>query len=166
MSTSHNFFKENEGRAEAESSWGPSAYQPNTLLLGQTGSLVGWFVDCFYIALFSALKQTYCILVACDSGWATVAFVSVFYENPPRWSTHSAVWLLWGLHCINVSVFSPGKGSVVSAVIWTTLQALYWCVCFFPREGECCVSSHLDHHSMDAPIQQGHLLQWHYHVSP
>ena len=28
-------------------------------------------------------------------------------------------------HCIDVCVFSPGKESVVSAVIWTTLQALY-----------------------------------------
>ena len=30
--------------------------------------------DCFYIALFSALKQTVCALVACDSKWASVPF--------------------------------------------------------------------------------------------
>ena len=35
MSTNHNLFEER--RAEAESSRGPSAYQPNTLPLGQTG---------------------------------------------------------------------------------------------------------------------------------
>ena len=35
MSTNHNLFEER--RAEAESSRGPSAYQPNALPLGQTG---------------------------------------------------------------------------------------------------------------------------------
>ena len=35
-STDHNFRRER--RAEADSNRGPSAYQPNTLLLGQTGS--------------------------------------------------------------------------------------------------------------------------------
>ena len=34
--------------------------------------------DCFYIALFSALEQTHCTLVACDSRWMTVAFYSTF----------------------------------------------------------------------------------------
>ena len=37
MSTDHNFLREK--RAKAESNGGPSVYQPNTLLLGQTGSL-------------------------------------------------------------------------------------------------------------------------------
>ena len=37
LSTDHNFLRER--RAEADSSRGPSAYQPNTLPLGQTGSL-------------------------------------------------------------------------------------------------------------------------------
>ena len=35
VSTDHNFWRE---RAEADSNRGPSAYQPNALLLGQTGS--------------------------------------------------------------------------------------------------------------------------------
>ena len=35
VSTDHNFWREK--RAEAEPNWGPSAYQPNTLLEGQTG---------------------------------------------------------------------------------------------------------------------------------
>ena len=34
-------------------------------------------VDCFYVALFSALKQTQCALVACDSKRVTVAFYIV-----------------------------------------------------------------------------------------
>ena len=37
VTTDHNLFLR-EGRAEAESSRGPSAYQPNALPLGQTGS--------------------------------------------------------------------------------------------------------------------------------
>ena len=37
-STDHNFWRER--RAEADSNWGPSAYQPNALPLGQTGSLM------------------------------------------------------------------------------------------------------------------------------
>ena len=37
MSTDHNFWRER--RAEADSNRGPSAYQPNVLLLGQTDSL-------------------------------------------------------------------------------------------------------------------------------
>ena len=36
VSTDHNFWRE---RAEADSNRGPSAYQPNALPLGQTGSL-------------------------------------------------------------------------------------------------------------------------------
>ena len=46
-------------RAEAVSNRGPSAYQPNALPLGQTGSHVV-VVDRFYITLFSALEQTQC----------------------------------------------------------------------------------------------------------
>ena len=39
VSTDHNFWRER--RAEADSNRGPSAYQPNALPLGQTGSLEG-----------------------------------------------------------------------------------------------------------------------------
>ena len=39
VSTDHNLSRER--RAEADSNRGPSAYQPNNLLLGQTGSRVG-----------------------------------------------------------------------------------------------------------------------------
>ena len=36
-------------------------------------------VDRFYISVFSALEQTHCALVACDSNWVTVAFYSAFW---------------------------------------------------------------------------------------
>ena len=36
VSTDHNFWRERG--AEADFNWGPSAYQPNALPLGQTGS--------------------------------------------------------------------------------------------------------------------------------
>ena len=39
VSTNHNFFEE---RAEAVSNRGTSAYQPNALPLGQTGSHSAW----------------------------------------------------------------------------------------------------------------------------
>ena len=38
VSTNHNLFELRERRAEAVSNRGPSAYQPNALPLGQTGS--------------------------------------------------------------------------------------------------------------------------------
>ena len=59
------FFEER--RAEAESNRGRSAYQPNALPLGQTGSF------------------------ACDS--KRVTFIPCF-KYPPRGSTCSAVWVL------------------------------------------------------------------------
>ena len=40
MSTDHNFWRER--RAEADSNRGPTAYQPNALPLGQTGSRVAY----------------------------------------------------------------------------------------------------------------------------
>ena len=47
-----------------------------------TEKLLSIFVvvpDCFYIVLFSALEQTHCALVACDSYWVTVASYSTFF---------------------------------------------------------------------------------------
>lgn len=47
--------------------------------------------NCFYIALVSALEQTHCAFVGCDSEWATVAFYCAFWlsiqgsgHGPPR----------------------------------------------------------------------------------
>ena len=40
-------------------------------------------VDHFYIALFFALEQTHCALVACDSESVTAAFYSAFFYIHP-----------------------------------------------------------------------------------
>ena len=50
--------------------------------------------DGSYIAIFSALEQTHCTFVACDSEWVTAAFYSVF------WMSTEAVCLL---HCLVVT---------------------------------------------------------------
>ena len=50
--------------------------------------------DGSYIAILSALKQTHCTFVACDSEWVTAAFYSVF------WMSTEAVCLL---HCLVVT---------------------------------------------------------------
>ena len=94
VSTDHNFWRER--RAEADSNRGPSAYQPNSLLLGQTGSLLNvtfpqprpyrdwpmqiWlknvcvfcmnfycFMCDYYVALISVL-----VLLKCGKTWVTV----------------------------------------------------------------------------------------------
>ena len=51
VSTDHNFSRGR--RAEADSNRGPSAYQPNDLPLGQTGSLNGSIRGVIFIGRFS-----------------------------------------------------------------------------------------------------------------
>ena len=74
VSTDHNIWRER--RAEADSNRGPSAYQPNALPLGQTGSpiLVGIF-DRFYNStiLRSRADSRHYAFVTCDPKWVTVA---------------------------------------------------------------------------------------------
>ena len=65
MSTDHNFWRER--RAEAESNWGPSAYQPYGC---RTSSLNK------ELSLFSSFLRA--------------------YMNLPKWFTYSAIWLLHG----------------------------------------------------------------------
>ena len=94
MSTDHNFWRERI--AEADSNRGPSAYQPNALPLGQTGSRlpVASVVGRFYMLLFSALEQQ----THCNRMWFYMSeqlffiarFVVVFVEYPPKWCTYSA----------------------------------------------------------------------------
>ena len=43
-------------------------------------------VDHFYTALVSALEQTHCTVVTCDSEWVTAS----------KWCTYSTIWLLHG----------------------------------------------------------------------
>ena len=50
VSTDHNFWRER--RAEADSNRGPSAYQPNALPLGQTGSLKNNYLLLILLLLF------------------------------------------------------------------------------------------------------------------
>ena len=49
----------------------------NTLWLTSCNNTV--YMVYIYIALFSALEQTHCAFVACDSKWVTVAFDSLFW---------------------------------------------------------------------------------------
>ena len=56
VSTDHNFWRER--RADADSNRGPSAYQPNALPLGQTGSLQLTDCDCtFYMVAEGTLSS-------------------------------------------------------------------------------------------------------------
>ena len=59
-------------------------------------------VDCFYIALLSTLRQTYCALVAFDSKRVTVAFFMAHFANPLKRCIYSTVWLLHGWYHISV----------------------------------------------------------------
>ena len=56
--------------------------------------------DHFYIALFSALEQTHCALVACDSEWVTVAFyveVALLSDHGlGGWVGGGGAWEHWG----------------------------------------------------------------------
>jgi len=59
VSTNHSLF-EKKG-AEAVSNRGPSAYQPNALPLGQTGSLGCFLIDDrLFSAILRSLEQTHC----------------------------------------------------------------------------------------------------------
>ena len=60
VSTDHNFWRERKGKAD--SNRGPSAYQPNTLLLGQTSSLK----TCFWQHAFIAILQIVARGGTCD----------------------------------------------------------------------------------------------------
>ena len=117
VSTDHNFW--GERRAETDSNRGPSAYLPNALPLGQTGSL---FPDCkqaficnmnacraphlqmsperftmatLCLALFSASEQTHCTLVVCDSAWVTVALHSAFWISTEVFTALFGCWHGW-----------------------------------------------------------------------
>ena len=46
----------------------------------------------FYISLFSALKQTHCTCVLCDSQWVTLCLLWHTFEYPLKWCIYSAVW--------------------------------------------------------------------------
>ena len=68
-------------RAEAVSNRGPSAYQPNALPLGQTGSPRDERFTMAFIALLSASGQTHCALVLRNAERVTAALPSFFLTS-------------------------------------------------------------------------------------
>ena len=61
-----------------------------------TSTLHTSLADRFYIALFSALKQTCCTPVTHNSEWVTVAFPSAFLKHSLKWCPNSTIWFLHG----------------------------------------------------------------------
>ena len=90
-------------------------------------------VDCFYIALLSALQQTYCALVACDSKlMSDCSFLQQALSIHPsgvftslfgcyKWCIYIVVWFLQVVylhHCL-----------VVTSGVFTSLFGCYkWCI--------------------------------------
>ena len=80
VSTDHNFLRER--RAKADSNWGPSAYQPKALPLGQTSS--------HQVCLSQAFSALHCwrtnqhdrTLRSSSLKLASTSFVSIFTEQP------------------------------------------------------------------------------------
>ena len=64
------------------------------------------FDDCIYMALLSALEQTRCTFIACDSKWVTQLFVACF-EYSPKWCTlqHYLV-VTWLVPCRTVAILA------------------------------------------------------------
>ena len=52
-------------------------------------------VDCFYMALFSALEHTHCAFTACDSEWVTVAFYRTFWISTEMVYLQLCVVVTW-----------------------------------------------------------------------
>ena len=91
---------------------------PPTVLLAQDFIIIIIIIiiDQFYTVLFSALEQTHCAHVACDSQWATTSY-SFFWQHifqyPTKLCTDNTIWLLhhtWLVLCetaaISVQVYT------------------------------------------------------------
>ena len=76
----------------------------------------------FNIALFSALEQTHCAHVKCDSEWVTISFYSAYYQYSQKWCTGSAVWLLHGWCHVNCCHLSASSVYIIQPC--TSLQSL------------------------------------------
>ena len=80
--------------------------------------LVEWWADLmfaclfwwllFYITLFSAVEQTHCTSVACDSMWATVAFYEMFWIS----TKVECIQYFWLLHLV------PHETAAISAPVY------------------------------------------------
>ena len=108
----HNFWRER--RAEAESNWGPSAYQPNTLPLAQISSL-----KCkqYFIVNFVKSRESKCLSVPMPHTKSSVLSLPVtcaFATAPSsvQWSSSISARRL----CF--SVFIAPQVVLVYKVIW------------------------------------------------
>ena len=90
VSTEHNFWRER--RAEADSNSGPSAYQPNALPLGQTGSSYDWWL---MIACNSAILRSQAdSLRSHVTLYEWLAFYSVFLNIHRSCVLTALAWLV------------------------------------------------------------------------
>ena len=104
VSTDHNFWRERT--AEADSNRSPSAYQPNALPLGQTGSPY-WKLSSNCFVLVSWGKR--------DGGGAGC-------QCPCR---GSLLWTQWQLTAIGY--LGPGRASIVTEMEWELRQLVPLC---------------------------------------
>ena len=88
--------------------------------------------DGSYIAIFSALKQTHCTFVACDSKWVTAAFYSVLNVH---WS----------------GVFTALFGCYIAGALW---NCCHLSICSMYTIQPCTMS----HHFMQSHICRVHVL--------
>ena len=95
--------------------YGLTLYPP-TLLVAQDFIIIIIIIDQFYTVLFSALEQTHCAHVACDSQWATTSFsffLQHIFQYPTKLCNDNTIWLLhhtWLVLCetaaISVQVYT------------------------------------------------------------
>ena len=92
VSADHNLWRER--RAEADSNRGPSAYQPNALPLGQTGSHHLGTHDCVYIV--SPAVSTLRLVVGCFLVKSNVKVIKVYLDHKPHrhLGTHDYVYIV------------------------------------------------------------------------
>ena len=114
MSSNHNLFW-TKGRAKAELSWGSSAYQPDTLLLGQTGLLRCLNVYVVYIWIVYSHQSTAVVWEVLESvsaePWACTFYkqakpnniTNTTFSLTPRLHLPSVAFPLW---CITVHVWN------------------------------------------------------------
>ena len=96
-------------------SWGPGVWTERLSLVFPIWRSVACagIVDRFCAVLFSALEQTHCTLVACDSKWVTAAFYSML------WISTVEVYLSC---CLVVTQLVPHETPAVSALSMYTIQ--------------------------------------------
>ena len=99
MSTNHNFWRER--RAEADSNWGHSTYQPDTLPLGQTGSHEDVPLVKFMYLIFTYIPgQSYCrrlwslLLCLCYIFWELINSLMFLFFSIKKISLSSLVMLV------------------------------------------------------------------------